>query len=97
MLRIIGHIERLLLRNDCVIIPQWGGFVLREVPASCDEEGVWFYPARKEISFNTSLRHTDGLLAESYMQVLDLSMKVLIDGLIKGMRIAYAQIQSLSY
>ena len=71
MLRIIGHIERLLLRNDCVIIPQWGGFVLREVPASCDEEGVWFYPARKEISFNTSLRHTDGLLAESYMQVYD--------------------------
>lgn len=71
MLRIVGHIESLLLRHDCVIIPRFGGFVLREVPASCEEDGVLFRPAHKEISFNTNLRHTDGLLAESYMQVYD--------------------------
>ena len=71
MLRIVGHIESLLLRNDCVIIPRFGGFVLREVPASFEETGAKFCPPHKEISFNTNLRHTDGLLAESYMQVYD--------------------------
>lgn len=71
MLRIVGHIESLLLRNDCVIIPRFGGFVLREVPASFEETGALFCPPHKEISFNTNLRHTDGLLAESYMQVYD--------------------------
>ena len=71
MLRIVGHIESLLLRNDCVIIPRFGGFVLREVPASFEETDALFCPPHKEISFNTNLRHTDGLLAESYMQVYD--------------------------
>lgn len=71
MLRIVGHIESLLLRNDCVIIPRFGGFVLREVPACFEEAGALFCPPHKEISFNTNLRHTDGLLAESYMQVYD--------------------------
>lgn len=71
MLRIVGHIESLLLRNDCVIIPRFGGFVLREVQASFEETGAMFCPPHKEISFNTNLRHTDGLLAESYMQVYD--------------------------
>ena len=69
MLRIVGHIESLLLRNDCVIIPRFGGFVLRELPASFEETDALFCPTHKEISLNTNLWHTDGLLAESYMHV----------------------------
>ena len=33
MLRIVTHIERLLLVHDCVIVPKFGGFVLQAVPA----------------------------------------------------------------
>lgn len=69
MLRIMTHIERLLLVHDCVIIPQVGGFVLQNYPAAFAEENGSFSPARKEIVFNPTLRHNDGLLTESYMKL----------------------------
>ena len=66
MLRIITHIERLLLTHDCVILPKFGGFVLQTLPATYQED--LFRPMRKEVMFNVTLQHTDGLLSESYMQ-----------------------------
>ena len=68
MLRIITHIERLLLTHDCVILPKFGGFVLQILPATYEEEEYSFRPMRKEVMFNVTLQHTDGLLSESYMQ-----------------------------
>ena len=67
-MRLIGHIERVLLQHDCVIIPGFGGFVLQSVPAVYREGEHAFSPARKEIVFNPTLTHNDGLLVESYMQ-----------------------------
>ena len=69
MLRIITHIERLLLVHDCVIVPKFGGFVLQTVSAVCNGEEHLFSPQRKEIVFNITLQHNDGLLSESYMQM----------------------------
>lgn len=69
MLRIITHIERLLLTHDCVILPKFGGFVLQTLPATYQEEEHLFRPMRKEVMFNVTLQHTDGLLSESYMQM----------------------------
>lgn len=69
MLRIITHIERLLLVHDCVIVPKFGGFVLQAVPAVQHREEHTFRPLRKEIGFNRTLQHDDGLLPESYMQL----------------------------
>ncbi|MDR0395099.1 MAG: SPOR domain-containing protein [Tannerella sp.] len=66
--RIIEHIERLLLWHDCVIIPDFGGFVLQSVSAVYMGNEHSFTPARKEIVFNPTLTHNDGLLTESYMQ-----------------------------
>ncbi len=68
MLRITKHIERLLLVHDCVIIPGIGGFVLQTISATYEKNDHSFRPMRKEIVFNTSLQHNDGLLPESYMQ-----------------------------
>lgn len=68
MLRIVSHIERLLLVHDCVIVPKFGGFVLQTVPAVQDKDEHIFHPLRKEIRFNVTLQHDDGLLPESYMQ-----------------------------
>ena len=68
MERIIEHIERLLLQHDCVIIPDFGGFVLQTIPAKHHEEDHLFTPTHKEIVFNPTLTHNDGLLIESYMQ-----------------------------
>ncbi|OAV66219.1 Sporulation related domain protein [Bacteroidales bacterium Barb6] len=69
MLRIATHIECLLPMHDCVIISGVGGFVLQTLPAAYRKEDHTFLPMRKEIVFNESLRHNDGLLPESYMQV----------------------------
>jgi cell division septation protein DedD len=68
MNRLIEHIERLLLLHDCVIIPDFGGFVLRSVSASHNVETNIFFPPRKEVVFNRTLNHNDGLLMESYMK-----------------------------
>ena len=68
MERIIEHIECLLLQHDCIIIPDFGGFVLQAIPAEYLEADHLFTPARKEIVFNPTLTHNDGLLSESYMQ-----------------------------
>ncbi|MDR2774842.1 MAG: SPOR domain-containing protein [Tannerella sp.] len=68
MERLVEHIERLLLWHNCVIIPEFGGFVLQRTPAVCTGDEHLFVPARKEIVFNPTLTHNDGLLTESYMQ-----------------------------
>ncbi len=68
MLRLSTHIERVLLVNDCVIVPDFGGFVLQRCPAVYAAKEYAFYPAHKEIAFNPALNYNDGLLIESYME-----------------------------
>ena len=69
MQRLMSHIERLLLMHDCVIIPKVGGFVLQNYPASYNPVDHSFSPSGKEIVFNPTLCHNDGLLIESYMKL----------------------------
>ncbi len=68
MIELIQHIESLLLNNNCVIIPQFGGFVAHHAPARwLEDEGIYLPPART-IGFNPQLKINDGLLIQSYMQ-----------------------------
>jgi hypothetical protein len=61
--------------NDCVIIPDFGGFVLQTCPAVYAGAAHTFYPPRKEIVFNPALSHNDGLLSGSYMQTYGMNFK----------------------
>lgn len=54
------YIKDLLLLNDCVIIPEFGGFVANYKPATI--ENNQFFPPAKEIAFNNKLISNDGLL-----------------------------------
>jgi nucleoid DNA-binding protein len=54
------YIKDQLLLNDCVIIPEFGGFVANYKPATI--ENNQFYPPTKEIAFNNKLISNDGLL-----------------------------------
>ncbi len=54
------YIKELLLLNDCVIIPDFGGFVANYKPASI--ENNQFTPPAKEVAFNNKLTSNDGLL-----------------------------------
>ncbi|MDR0844710.1 MAG: SPOR domain-containing protein [Tannerella sp.] len=75
MFRISAHIERLLLHNDCVIVPDFGGFVLQLSPAVYVCKEHIFKPSCKEMVFNPTLNHNDGLLLESYMQAYGMDAK----------------------
>ena len=54
------YIKEILLLNDCVIIPDFGGFVANYKPATI--ENNQFFPPTKEIAFNNKLISNDGLL-----------------------------------
>lgn len=68
MIELAKHIEILLLENDCVIIPGFGGFIAHYNPAIwLDEESILIPPART-IGFNPQLKMNDGILAQSFME-----------------------------
>lgn len=69
MIELARHIEILLLENDCVIIPDFGGFIAHYQPARYIEEEKLYLPPVRTIGFNPQLTINDGLLAQSYMQV----------------------------
>lgn len=62
------HIEALLLKHDCVIVPGLGGFVTHYVPARRVAEENIFLPPYRSVGFNAQLVLNDGLLAQSFMQ-----------------------------
>lgn len=62
-MKIDEQISELLFHYDCVIIPEFGGFVTNYKAASINERLHLFSPPSKEISFNKNLVRNDGLLA----------------------------------
>ena len=73
MIELSRHIENLLLKHNCVIVPQLGGFVTQYVPARYISEEQIFLPPYRSVGFNPRLKHNDGLLIQSYMQAYDTS------------------------
>ena len=67
------HIEILLLSNDCVIVPDFGGFMSHKVDARYDEKSETFLPPLRTLGFNPQLRLNDSLLAQSYIEAYDIS------------------------
>jgi hypothetical protein len=73
MMELDRHIELLLLDNDCVIIPHFGGFMAHYVEARKDERDCAFLPPMRTVGFNPKLTLNDSLLAQSYVEVYDIS------------------------
>lgn len=73
MIELDRHITRLLLSNDCVIVPDFGGFMAHHVEARFDETDSMFLPPMRTIGFNPQLKLNDSLLAQSYIEAYDLS------------------------
>lgn len=73
MIELEKHIETLLLDNDCVIIPNFGGFMAHPVHAHYEEQDELYYPPLRTIGFNPQLTINDSLLAQSYVDVYDIS------------------------
>ncbi|MBQ8866914.1 MAG: SPOR domain-containing protein [Bacteroidaceae bacterium] len=71
MKELTKHIEALLVDNDCVILPHFGGFVTNHAPARWVEEEQMMLPPYRTIGFNPQLKINDGLLVQSYMMTHD--------------------------
>lgn len=67
------HIEILLLSNDCVIVPDLGGFMAHHLEARYDDEECMFLPPQRTLGFNPQLKLNDSLLAQSYVEAYDIS------------------------
>ena len=64
-MNLANYISDLLYRYNCVIIPDFGGFVTNKIGAKVNETSNTFYPPAKQITFNSHLKVNDGLLTNS--------------------------------
>ncbi|MCH2233429.1 MAG: SPOR domain-containing protein [Crocinitomicaceae bacterium] len=58
------YIAELLKKHNCVVLPDFGGFVGNTIPAKIDVVKNKIYPPFKEVIFNPHLSNNDGLLAD---------------------------------
>lgn len=65
-------IAELLFKHDCVIVPNFGGFVARNYSSNFSKGSNVLYPQSKHILFNKNLIHNDGLLISALMQKIDI-------------------------
>src|SRR5580693_10165262 len=63
MEKVDKHISELLYEHDCVIVPDFGGFVANYASAKIHPTQHNFTPPSKNIVFNKNLKNNDGLLA----------------------------------
>ena len=58
----------LLVHHNCVIIPEFGGFIAKRVSSQIDFEKGIIHPPSKHLLFNRFLTADDGLLISSFVQ-----------------------------
>ncbi|WP_423129647.1 SPOR domain-containing protein [Gaoshiqia sp. Z1-71] len=58
-MELLAYIKELILLNDCVIVPGFGGFITTYKPAGLQSSR--FTPPGKSVSFNRKLNFNDGL------------------------------------
>ncbi len=73
------YIRDLLFRYECVIIPEFGGFITKTISARIDKRSHTFYPPSKRLSFNSQLTENDGLLANHIASVNKISYETAIN------------------
>lgn len=57
------YISDLLYRYECVIVPNFGGFVTNKISAQLNQSTHTFNAPSKQLTFNSHLQNNDGLLA----------------------------------
>lgn len=81
------YIHDLLFLHDCVIVPDFGGFLTHYRPARLDEQRRLVLPPSKDLSFNKHLVRQDGLLVDQLVRREGLDFpgaKVKIDAEVAG-------------
>ncbi|MCB9263273.1 MAG: hypothetical protein H6607_12940 [Flavobacteriales bacterium] len=66
-MELIDLVSELLYKHNCVIIPDFGGFVGNFKSTDFDQNRNLVSPTRKKVAFNQSLTENDGLLINALM------------------------------
>jgi len=61
------NIAQLLTKHNCVIVPEFGGFIGNYKSAVVNHSLLLVYPPAKQVLFNPNLKQNDGLLANQIM------------------------------
>lgn len=69
-MKLANYISDLLYRYECVIVPEFGGFVTNNKSARINKINNTLHPPYKQITFNSHLTNNDGLLA-NYIASMD--------------------------
>ncbi|MBB6004655.1 SPOR domain-containing protein [Arcicella rosea] len=93
MTTVQNHIRELLFEQDCVVIPDFGGFVTNFDCAKVDKAEEYIKPAQKWLAFNGLLKNDDGLLSNYIAKnegvsrdVANLKIKLFVETAKKGIR-----------
>ncbi|MCO6482035.1 MAG: SPOR domain-containing protein [Flavobacteriales bacterium] len=62
------YLHQLLYEHDCVIVPDFGGFLTHYTPARLDVQRRLVHPPSKAVSFNRKLVRQDGLLVDQLIR-----------------------------
>ncbi|CAI9430061.1 SPOR domain-containing protein [Candidatus Ornithobacterium hominis] len=93
-------LKDLLFEHECVIIPEFGGFITRNESAQFDRVNYTFTPPRKVISFNPMLKHDDGLIISVIAQKNELDYseaKKILSTWVEDIKIKLQQNQSFHF
>ncbi len=77
------HLTNLLYRNDCVILPGFGGFLTERKPATIHPVSHRFSPPGKKVIFNPRLKTNDGLLTTEMSIAMEVPYRQAFDQLMK--------------
>jgi hypothetical protein len=80
-MQIESIIAELLLRNNCVVIPKFGGFIASQKAATIDFSKGIVLPPQKAILFNKQLINNDGLLCMTFAQANKLNYELALEAL----------------
>ena len=78
-----NYISDLLFRYECVIVPNFGGFVTNEISAKVNHFTHTFYPPSNQLTFNAHLQNNDGLLANYVAAVKKISYSEALESIEK--------------
>ncbi len=72
-MRIVKHIENLLLKENSVIVPDFGCFMAHTISAHFDEAENLFLPPQRTLGFNPRVTINDSILVQSYIETYSMS------------------------
>lgn len=72
-MQLTKHIHQLLFTHKCVIVPEFGAFLINEKAVELNKLAKYANPNRSVVSFNRQITSNDGLLANHLCTVLNIS------------------------